>query len=77
MAIDVFTENYLEAGARLGAIRQAKRAWGIALVRTDIANNELEFLARSFRSCVQRENVAKEDFIGSAGVLRALNRRGA
>lgn len=75
--MDVFTENYLVAGAHLAGIKNAKRAWGIALVRTDLNHSELDFLARSFRGCVEREKVAKEEYRGAAGVLRVLNRRGA
>lgn len=74
--MDVFTENHLVAAAHLGAIRNAKRAWGVALVRTDLTNGELEFLARSFRGCVEQEKKAKANVRDHAMFLRALNRRG-
>lgn len=76
MAIDVFTEERLEAAFQLSQIRDAKANWGRALVRTDINAQELDFLARSFKGCVERELKAIERVRSANGVLRALSRRG-
>lgn len=75
MAIDVFTENHMIAASNLAAIRNAKACWGVALVRTDINETELSFLARSFRGCVEREKAAKAEYQAAAYVLRGLSRR--
>lgn len=75
MAIDVFTENHLVAVAALASARQAKAAWGRALVRTDINNEELSFLARSFRASSELEKRAKVAATNLSATLRALNRR--
>ena len=75
--MDVFTENHLIAASNLAGIRNAKRQWGRALVRTDINEVELSFLARSFRGCIERESKAKEELKSAAGILRAMNRRAA
>jgi hypothetical protein len=75
--MDVFTENHLIAASNLAGIRNAKVQWGRALVRTDINDVELSFLARSFRGCVERENRAKMEYRNAAGILRAMNRRAA
>lgn len=73
--MDVFTEDRLIAAANLASIQNAKLHWGRALVRTDINNSELDFLARSFRGCVEREQVAKRRLRDAHGVLRGLSRR--
>ena len=75
MAIDIFTEERLEAGAALAATRDAKGHWGRALVRTDLSAADLDFLARSFRGCVERERFQLDRYKIATSVVRGLNRR--
>ena len=75
MAIDIFHEDMLVKAAHLASIRQAKANWGRALVRTDINNSELDFLARSYQGCVAREQKAKIEARDAAGIVRRLSRQ--
>lgn len=75
MAIDVFHEDMLVKAAHLAGIRQAKAAWGRALVRTDIDADATEFLARSFRGCLAQERTAKLEARNAISVVRVLGRR--
>jgi hypothetical protein len=75
MAIDVFNEERIESAVALSEIRYHLAQWGRALVRTDISDSELSFLARSFRSSVTRERAARERATSAVSVVRALSRR--
>lgn len=72
--MDVFTEDRLIAAANLAQTRNAKACWGRALVRTDINDSELDFLARSFYGCVEREKVQAVEYRNATNVIRALSR---